>query len=1418
MDAVPGEFPTVRRTMRDLVAFSALPAIWAGYRPVQIAEGLADVVLSTVRPDLVYIRLHGQKDGQAIEVGRTAGGPTPDDRNRDIGRLLAPWLDGPGLDSPPLLANSIAPGSQRLIVVPIGGGQQDGVLVAASRQSTFPSEEERLLLSVAANQAATAFQRERDEEALRESEERYRSVITAMQEGVVLLSADGRIQACNASAERILGLSADEIMGRTTFDPRLQAVQEDGSAFPGPTHPVTMTLRTGRPCSNVVMGMRKPNGELTWLSINSQPLYRADEAVPYAVVASFSDITQRKRTEEALRESEQRWRSLTEALPQLVWSATPDGACDYFSTQWSEHTGVAEAELLGWRWLQTLHPEDQERTRTFWLESVAGRHPYDVEYRVRRRDGEYRWFKTRGVPIRDSIGNIVKWFGTCTDITDLRRTQEALRASERRFRTFVDHAADAFFLQAEGDPRVLDVNRRACESLGYTRDELIGMTPFDFDPDLTPALVNERLRKLNEGEVIAFEARHRRKDGTIFPVEVRGKAFREGTRAFLVTMARDVTERRLAEEALRESEERFRGTFENAAVGIAHSDLDGQFLRVNEKLCDILGYTREELLARKFQDVTFPEDLDHDVEQLALLLRGELRSFSSDKRYVRKDGSFVWVAVSISLQRDTAGRPLNVISVARDIDHRKRLEKELRQAKEAEAERARLAELGRDVGIALSQGDTLRELLQPCAEAMVRYLDAAFARVWWLPPGKNVLELQASAGIYTHLDGPHAHIAVGQHKIGQIAQERRLVLTNEVQGDPRISDPGWARREGMVAFAGFPLVVNDRLLGVLAMFSRRPLSHAVVQALESVAGVIALGMERKQHEVELRRAKDAAEAANRAKDVFLANVSHEIRTPMNAIIGMTDLVLDTPLTDDQQQCLRTAKSAADNLLVILNDLLDFAKIEAGKLELSPADFSLRAVVGDILRTLAARAHRKRIVLLHSVRQDVPDALFGDAGRLRQVLFNLVGNAIKFTEAGEVELRVVVAVDKETGRQGDKEADSQGTAISMSPCLPVSLSFEVRDTGIGIPRDQQERIFRAFEQEDTSTTRRYGGTGLGLTISARLVALMGGTIIVDSAPGKGSTFAFTACFDRQPHPPVPVPAPPPERRGMRDEESNPPEESKGVPSSSLIPHPSSLRILVAEDNEFNAQLLEQLLGRRGHCVQLANNGREALAMAEGGGFDLLLLDMHMPELDGFQVAQAVREREGKMGNHLPIIALTARSRKEDRDRCLAAGMDDFLAKPIQAADLWTAMDLVVGQLPAAQLSRPGLLAPRVLLAACGGDAAILDKICQTFRARLPDHVSAVLDAVRDGDAPRLREAAHKLAGMVSAFSTVAGGVASELEDLAAQGQLEEAQPLAAQLEVMAEELMRLASGLSLEVLRDEAGPAGVSDRPAGHRDG
>jgi PAS domain S-box-containing protein len=965
------------------------------------------------------------------------------------------------------------------------------------------------------------------------------------------------------------------------------------------------------------------------------------------MIGAMLDITDRKRAEEALRESEHRWRNLAEALPQFVWTARPDGFMDYASAQIERYMGRPERNLLGWGWLEMLHPDDRERTRQTWRAAVEGQQSdYEIEHRFRRSDGSYLWFKTRGVAVRDSEGNVYKWFGTCTDISTDKQLEEELR------------------------------------------------------------LANERLHLGLRGSNIA-----------IWEVDMPEGDFQRGRRYYV-----------------------------NA--------------------WEQLGYERSEVppdAPPMSQARVHPDERAAVHEAIRRYLAGETDKFELEHRLRHKDGFYRWMLTRGVAVRDGGGKPIRFVGSAVDITDRKRLEEEL-----------------------------------------------------------------------------------------------------------------W-------------------------------------------------------------RAKEAAEAANRAKDEFLANVSHEIRTPMNAILGMTELALDTPLTDDQRQCLRTVKSAADSLLGLINDLLDFSKIEAGKLELDPGDFSLRAALGDTLRALAVRAHKKGLELACNVQPEVPDALVGDAGRLRQVLLNLVGNAIKFTELGEVV--VSVGVEEPRAKPQRREEDQASPLGAFAALREVLLHFTVRDTGIGIPPDKQERIFRAFEQEDTSTTRKYGGTGLGLSIATRLVALMGGSITVHSEPGRGSAFAFTARFGRQPHPAEQTPAQPPlllqglpvlvvddnptnrhilqewltgwqmepvavgdgvaamgalwdavsvgrpyplvlldarmpdtdglalaarirERaalsavriilltsgdrpgepararalridahllkpvqqdelletiyRVMSRAQVDPPtavEEPAREPGPVPVPAAASLHILVAEDNEFSAQLMEQLLTRRGHRVRLATNGREALAVAGLEAFDLMLLDVHMPELDGFEVVRRIRERERVAGGHLPVIALTARSRKEDREHCLAAGMDDFQTKPVSAAGLLAAIDRLV---PAPGVPRPaqadagghvGLLDPVAVLAACGDDAEVLRGMCRAFETYLPVRLTEVGDALQAQDSPRLREAAHKLCALLFAFSTTAGNVASDLEDHAAQGRLDEARPLVECLGMMGQEIVRLAAGLSLEALRLQAEATG-----------
>ena len=344
---------------------------------------------------------------------------------------------------------------------------------------------------------------------------------------------------------------------------------------------------------------------------------------------------------------------------------------------------------------------------------------------------------------------------------------------------------------------------------------------------------------------------------------------------------------------------------------------------------------------------------------------------------------------------------------------------------------------------------------------------------------------------------------------------------------------------------------------------------------------------------------------------------------------------------------------------------------------------------------------------------------------------------------------------------------------------------MRDTGIGIPRDKQAVIFQAFAQQDTSTTRQYGGTGLGLTIAARLAALMAGGIVVTSELGHGSTFTLTAHFLRK----------------AADSAGAVGESTVHTDvSTEALPHAAPLSILIAEDNEFNAQLMRQLLQRRGHQVTVARNGIDALSLATRGSYEIMFLDLHMPGLDGFDVIEKLRARERSTGGHLPVVALTARSRKEDRDRCLASGMDEFLGKPVHAGVLWATVDRVTPLLVRAERTWPMLIDSQVLLAACGGDAEILARIGTALRGHLPIELQRAADNLRASDAVALREAAHRIHGMVSAISSKAGAVASQLEDQAALGDLKGAAPLLDRLALMSEELLAVLGGLSVDELR------------------
>jgi PAS domain S-box-containing protein len=1687
---------------------------------------------------------------------------------------------------------------------------------------------------------------------LRESEARFRGAFEAAAVGIAMVALDGRWLEINRALCEIVGYTELELLA-TTF----QAI----------THPDDLT-------ADVEQVRRLVNGDLPNYQLEKRYLHKSGRAVSVHLsvslvrdasgqalylVAMVQDITARREAEQdrALFYGQ----SLT---PMCVLDY--DGNLRRVNPAIEATFGFSSDELLTKSFLEFVHPEDRARSSNEVRKIVEGAESRAFELRGRCKDGSYKWPAMDAVPCVEQRA----FYAIGHDVTDRHVALEALAESERFVRSTLDALSTHIAILDERG-FILATNRAWREFALANSAQAIGDVGANYLDVCDQSTGRDADEAADMATGIRAVIRGQQENFTLeypchSPLErrwfmARATRFDGDGPVRVVISHENISATKLADE----ERQKFVSLVENSTDFIGMATLSGEVIYTNSAADKLVSFDPALHPNRPRVEHFYTEAGKRVLEEIALPAMMATGRWEGEIQFRHfRTGQPIETASSLFIVRHPkSGEPLCMATVTRDITERKR-------AGEALAERVRLAALTADVGLALTHEATTASMLQKCSEAIVRHAGAAFARIWTLNAAEQMLELQASAGLYTHIDGKHARIPLGQFKIGKIAQSRQPHLTNEVIGDPQVPEQEWAQSEGMISFAGYPLVVEDQLIGVVALFGRQPLTETTLTALASVADGIALGTQRrhvtetmhlnvaamgaaangiaitdvngvmewinpaftkltgysadecigrslnvlkqgtltpelneqlwktiragqvwrgdvvnkrkdgslfnveititpvrsatgqithlvaikqditerkrseetlqkseeelrtltetipnivwmtrpdgwniycnqrwveytglsleataglgwdaayhpddrqsavdtwnrasetgepyenesrlrgadgsyrwfinrglplrdnsgqitrwfgtctdidhqkrisvelqearnaaevanrakqeqveeleylyetapvglelidrdfrivrvnerlavlngktvrehigrtlrevvpqfapdieaavervfttgksllniemhgttpadhtterdwlvsyypvkspdgqprfvgcvvleitalKQVERDLRQTKIAADSANQAKSQFLANMSHEIRTPMNGIIGLTGLTLDTELAPEQREYLDGVMLSAESLLKLINSILDFSRIEAGKMELEQINFDLRNTLGPAVKTLALRAHQKELELLYEVRPEIPDALIGDPARLCQVVINLIGNALKFTQQGEI----AVLVELEEIWQD-----------------AVSLRFTVQDTGIGIPADKQVELFQPFTQADSSTTREYGGTGLGLTISARLAELLGGRIWFESEEGHGSAFHFTARFGLQASPVArQSPLLPSDVIGLRvlvvdDNATNRrilqeqltrwemkptvvdsgstalkclniaakeqapfelilldvqmtemdgfsvlehiralPEIDRptilmlssvdrrgdiararelgaaaylhkpvnpqdlldsitatlghvrsNVRSSNSSAKPSGrqrkLRILVTEDNQVNQLLAVRTLEKAGHSVAVANNGEEAVAARNRESFDVILMDIQMPVVDGFQATARIREQEQETGQHIPIVAMTAHAIKGDRERCLKAGMDGYVSKPIRAHDLFTAIEDVVKDRQQSPLSEdeenalttppdenpqplntpeqePIMSPPSVPLDSGAGpsddpltgDAELRRELSVMFLEDCPKLLSEIRTALDQRDGPSLRLAAHTLKGSAGIF--------------------------------------------------------------------
>ena len=1027
------------------------------------------------------------------------------------------------------------------------------------------------------------------EEALFRSEKLFHALVDGMLDAVLILDWDGKIVFANRAAAALVNLQRPE-----------DGIGRNAAEFVHPDYIEAafrdlILVQEGKGGFLSEYVMRTSLGEEKWVEgLGTRIAFGSGTAN----LVTLRDVTLRKRAEIKLRDSEEHFQAIVQNVAEGIVTIDERGCIRLFNEAAERIFGYRAEEAVG-RNVSMLMPEPNRRLHDQYVKRYlqspgVGSLHVGGEMQGMRKDGS-------AITVDISLSEIHlaggrNFVGVIRDVTEIRKTERRLRELTTLQRAILNSTGYAI-ISTDSNGVILSFNSAAEKLLGWKAEELIGRKSPEIihDAEEIRRRAGELSRALNrnitpgfetlcakarEGEEDEREWTYIRKDGSRVPVFLSVTALREdgGAVTGFVGIARDITLRRRAEEELRKL---YRAVEQSPATVVVTDD-NGIIEYVNPKFTQITGYSAQEAIGQNPRILKSGEKPPEEYRELweTITSGREWRGVFHNRK---KNGDLYWESVSISPVKDEIGNITHFVAVKEDIT-------EIRAAQEELAK------------LSLVASKTDNAVIITDREGRVEWVNDGFTRITGYAMAEMIGKKPGNV-----LRGPLTDEETRNRIREAIASKKSF--TEEILN---------YRKDGSSYWLSMTItpVLNEQ--GEVLRFV----------AIESDIS------ERKRTEAELQKAKREADSANRAKSEFLASMSHEIRTPMNAILGMADLLWDSDLTEEQRQYVGIFRSAGENLLGLINDILDLSKVESGRMTLDTVRFNPEEILNEACGMMSPRANKKDLELTCRISPDIPRGLVGDPVRLRQVLLNLIGNAIKFTEKGEIRVEAGPAATGGPSLQGE------------STCL---LEVKVADTGVGIPPEKLDAIFERFTQADSSTTRKYGGSGLGLTISKQLVELMGGRIGVESRPGGGSTFSFTARFAT-----------------ATEEDSAEAGVSENV---------RGMKALVVDDNATNRLILSETLSRWGASVAQAADGPSALrilreAKEAGKPFDSAFLDQRMPGMDGFELAEEIR-KDPALANLL-IMMLSSDSKSGDRERARSLGMSAYLIKPVRRSELMEAI--------------------------------------------------------------------------------------------------------------------------------------------------